>query len=56
MSLAIKPGTQTAVALAMCHVMIKDNLVDLDFVTKYVEGYEAFVDEVQKYTPEWAER
>ena len=52
---AIKPGTDVAVALAMCHVMIRDNLADLDFVAKYVEGYDAFVDEVKNYTPEWAE-
>jgi len=53
---AIKPGTDVAVALAMCHVMIRDDLVDLDFVEKYVEGYEGFVTETKNYTPEWAEQ
>lgn len=52
----IKPGTDIAVALAMSHVMIRDDLVDLDFVTKYVEGYESFVKETENYTPEWAEQ
>ena len=52
---AIKPGTDIAVALAMCHVMIRDDLVNHDFVTKYVDGYNEFVDQVKQYTPEWAE-
>ncbi|MDX2513463.1 MAG: thiosulfate reductase PhsA, partial [Desulfobacterales bacterium] len=53
---AIKPGTDVAVALAMCHVLIKDKLVDLNFVERYVDGYDEFAAEVQKYTPEWAEK
>lgn len=53
---AIKPGTDIAVALAMCHVMIKDDLVDIDFVNKYVKGYDEFVTETKKYTPAWAEQ
>lgn len=53
---AIKPGTDIAVALAMCNVMIRDGLVDLDFVEKYVVGFEEFAKQVDSYTPEWAEK
>ncbi|QDF68400.1 thiosulfate reductase PhsA [Shewanella sp. SNU WT4] len=52
---AIKPGTDVAVALAMCHVLINDNLYDKAFVEQYVTGFDAFAKEVSAYTPEWAE-
>ena len=52
----IKPGTDIAVVLAMCHVMLRDDLADMDFIEKYVDGYEQFAAEVEKYTPEWAEQ
>ncbi|MCL1068434.1 thiosulfate reductase PhsA [Shewanella olleyana] len=52
---AIKPGTDVAVALAMCHTLIADDLYDKDFVARYVEGFDEFAKEVKNYTPEWAE-
>ncbi|MFS1424841.1 thiosulfate reductase PhsA [Shewanella sp. 10N.286.48.B5] len=52
---AIKPGTDLAIALAICHTLIKDDLYDKDFVAQYVSGFEDFAKEVQAYTPEWAE-
>ncbi|MBW3166364.1 thiosulfate reductase PhsA [Ferrimonas balearica] len=53
---AIKPGTDVTVALALCNVLIEDNLYDKAFVAQYVEGFEEFAAEVKAYTPEWAER
>lgn len=53
---AVRPGSDIAVALAMCNVLIKDNLVDHDFIDEYVHGYDEFAQEVEKYTPEWAEK
>lgn len=52
----IRPGTDVAVALAMCHVLIRDNLYDKAFVARYVSGFEEFAEEVKKYSPEWAEQ
>lgn len=52
---AIRPGTDVAVALALCYVLINDNLYDHDFIEKYVVGFDEFAAEVQKYSPEWAE-
>ncbi|PSS70566.1 thiosulfate reductase PhsA [Shewanella algae] len=53
---AIRPGSDVAVALALCHVLIADNLYDKAFIERYVEGFEAFAAEVKAYTPEWAEK
>ncbi len=53
---AIRPGTDIAVALSMCNVLIEENLYDADFIAKYVEGFEAFAKEMKAYTPEWAEK
>ncbi|RTR37731.1 thiosulfate reductase PhsA [Shewanella canadensis] len=52
---AVRPGTDVAVALALCHVLITDKLYDQAFVERYVVGFEAFAAEVKAYTPEWAE-
>ncbi|GGI80267.1 thiosulfate reductase PhsA [Shewanella gelidii] len=51
----IRPGTDVAIALAICHVLISDDLHDKAFIDQYVEGFDEFAKEVQHYTPEWAE-
>ncbi|MGK5091787.1 molybdopterin-dependent oxidoreductase [Deltaproteobacteria bacterium TL4] len=52
----VKPGTDGAVVLAMCHVIMKNNLHDADYIEKWTN---ATVDELKthlaQYTPEWAE-
>lgn len=53
---AIRPGSDIAVALAICHVLIQDDLVDHQFIDEYVHGYGDFVQEVAQYSPEWAEK
>ncbi|MBW1915986.1 MAG: molybdopterin-dependent oxidoreductase [Deltaproteobacteria bacterium] len=52
----IRPGTDTALALAMLHVVVKEDLIDKEFVANWCYGYDKLVDHVQKYTPEWAEK
>ncbi|WP_299797346.1 thiosulfate reductase PhsA [uncultured Shewanella sp.] len=52
---AVRPGSDVAVALALCHVLIADKLYDQAFVERYVVGFDAFAAEVKAYTPEWAE-
>lgn len=52
---AIKPGTDVAVALAICHTLIEDDLYDKAFVAEFVSGFAEFAKEVKAYTPEWAE-
>lgn len=55
MYLKIRPGTDGAMAMAMLHVIIKENLVDHDFIEKNTIGYDKLVPHVEPYTPEWAE-
>lgn len=62
----IRPGTDLAMIIAMCYVMFEEDLVDHEFVDKWVEpvglekwrayvmGTEPDVNEEPK-TPEWAE-
>ncbi len=58
----IKPGTDGAMAMAMCYVIVKNELYDKDFVENWTYGFEDFKkrllgeeDGVAR-TPEWAEK
>ena len=52
----IQPGGDSAMALAMCKVIIDETLYDADFVSKYCDGFDGFRDHLEHhgYTPEWA--
>jgi molybdopterin guanine dinucleotide-containing S/N-oxide reductase-like protein len=50
--LSINPGTDVALALAMMHVIIGENLHDADYVSKYTLGFEQLKQKVQDYPPE----
>jgi molybdopterin guanine dinucleotide-containing S/N-oxide reductase-like protein len=50
--LSINPGTDVALALAMMHVIIGENLYDADYVGKYTLGFEQLKKKVQEYPPE----
>jgi anaerobic selenocysteine-containing dehydrogenase len=54
--LRLRPGTSGALALALGHVIIKENLHDLDFIEKWTTGFNAYNDLVQKFPPETAEK
>ena len=56
MYMAIRPGTDGALALALIHVIINENLYDAEFVKKWTLGFDKLVPHVQQYTPEWAEK
>lgn len=54
--IAIRPGTDAALALAMAHVIIKEDLYDKDFVNNHTFGFAPFRDLVLRdYSPEQAE-
>src|SRR5256885_4527901 len=50
--LPINPGTDTALALGMMHVIIGENLHDADYVSKYTLGFEQLQEKVKEYPPE----
>ena len=50
--LPIKPASDAALALAMMHVIVRDGLVDHEYVSQYAVGYEALVEHVRQYAPE----
>ncbi len=53
---AIRPGTDGALALAMAHVILRDNLYDRPFVEKWTVGFEEYSAYVKDKTPQWAEQ
>ncbi|MCR5748209.1 MAG: formate dehydrogenase subunit alpha [Lachnospiraceae bacterium] len=48
----LRPGTNVAFANGMMHVMIKEDLIDHDYIRDYAEGFEELKKVVEKYTPE----
>lgn len=50
--LKLWPGTNVAFACGMMHVMIKENLIDRDYVREHTEGFEELKKLVAEYTPE----
>jgi anaerobic selenocysteine-containing dehydrogenase len=50
--LPINPGTDTALALGMMHVIIAEKLHDADYVSKYVSGFEQLTERVREYPPQ----
>lgn len=53
--LQIKPGTDMALALALIHVIIRDNLTNYNFVRNNCYGYNELREHIKQYTPKWAE-
>ncbi len=50
--LPINPGTDVALALAMMHVIINENLYDADYVARHTVGFDELRAKVQEYPPE----
>ena len=50
-----RPGTDVAVINALAHVIIRDNLANLNFIEERTEGFDAFAASVADWTPERAE-
>ena len=54
--LAIRPGTDGALALGLINAIIREKLYDRPFVEKWTHGFDKLVDHIEQYTPEWAEK
>ena len=50
----IRPGTDTALALALVHVICTEHLHDPGFVAKHTVGFEQLAAHIKQYTPGWA--
>jgi formate dehydrogenase alpha subunit len=55
MWLQLKPGTNVPVFSAMAHVIVKENLINHDFIANRTEGFTDFIESLEKFTPEYAE-
>jgi len=51
----IEPGGDSALGLAMIHVIIREALYDKSFVETYTTGFDALAEHVKGFTPAWAE-
>jgi cysteine desulfurase NifS len=51
----IRPGTDGALALGMCNVLIEEDLYDRSFVEEWTHGFDALARYVQHYRPEEVE-
>ena len=48
----IRPGTDSALALGMMHILIRDRLYDEDYVARWTCGFEPLRERVDSYPPE----
>ncbi len=52
--LAVRPGTDGALAVAMMHVLFKEGFADRDYMRKYADAPDELEAHVATRTPEWA--
>lgn len=50
--IALLPGTDAALALGLMHILIRDDLLDHDYIERYTLGFVALSDRVADWTPE----
>jgi molybdopterin guanine dinucleotide-containing S/N-oxide reductase-like protein len=49
--IAIRPGTDAALALGMMHVILRDGLEDRAYIDEFTHGFEELAERVRDYTP-----
>jgi anaerobic selenocysteine-containing dehydrogenase len=50
--IALLPGTDSALALGMMHVLIRDGLIDRDYVDRHTLGFEPLSERAAQFDPE----
>jgi anaerobic selenocysteine-containing dehydrogenase len=50
--IALMPGTDSALALGMMHVLVRENLLDHDYIARHTLGFAQLKDRVAEWTPE----
>jgi anaerobic selenocysteine-containing dehydrogenase len=53
--IAPKPGSDGALAMAMIHTLIDEDLIDHEYVEQHTHGYAELAERAKSRTPEWAE-
>jgi anaerobic selenocysteine-containing dehydrogenase len=53
--LQLRPGTDTALALAMLHTIIREESYDKEFIRDWTVGFDRLQEHIGTYTPEWCE-
>lgn len=53
--LPLKPGTNVPLLSAMAQVIVRENLLNWEFVKSRTEGIDDFIASLEKFTPEYAE-
>lgn len=49
--IALLPGTDSALALGLMHVLVRDDLIDRDYVQRHTLGFEQLCERVRLYDP-----
>ena len=52
--IAVRPGTDLALALATMHVLIAEGRIDREYIARATLGFDTLADHVKSYSPEWA--
>ncbi|MGC1388832.1 MAG: molybdopterin oxidoreductase family protein [Steroidobacteraceae bacterium] len=50
--IALLPGTDAALALGLMHVLIRDDLIDHDYVSRHTLGFDELCERVSQYGPD----
>ncbi|MEM7685243.1 MAG: molybdopterin-dependent oxidoreductase, partial [Pseudomonadota bacterium] len=50
----VRPGTDAALALALMHVIVEEDLCDRTFLADHTVGFDALVADLKDKTPDWA--
>jgi len=53
--LRLKPGTDVVLFQALAHVIVKEGLIDKEFIQERVEGLDEYLTSLDDFTPEYAE-
>jgi predicted molibdopterin-dependent oxidoreductase YjgC len=53
--LPLRVGTDVALLLGMAHVIVRENLLDHEFIAARTTNIEAYIEHVKQFPPEWAE-
>ena len=53
--LRLNAGTDVVLFQALAHVIVKEDLIDRDFISSRVEGLDEYLSSLEPYTPEYAE-